>query len=675
MNKMKGILQFATACGLIAASIGSAQAQSDSSLDEVTVTAKRLEEEIPQQLAQYGTHVDVITAAQIKNGGYIDVASALEALAPALYVSSKNGPFDYVQVSLQGSRTEDVLWLVDGIRINNRLYAGTTPLDTIPASMIERIEVLDGGQALFYGTQAVAGAVNIVTKAFTDTPSGAFSVGADTNNSKLFSGYFRDAVGNNHFVVYASRDQSPGIQPFPDADYQPSGTDRHRYYYLTTLGGKYAYDFADHLTLSASYQHTEGKLDDAQPMLTALAYNRRDEDLVSSKLDYEPSDAFKVYVKDYIHYWRSHYTEVDNGTTAYTYTPGPPGATTVAENEGGWGYRDSGINLLTEFAPNRGLVYVAGYDYQDYTGRDAVLVIQQETEHVNAFFGQIRTTPDLIPDAHLAAGLRYNDPSFGQSATVWNGSGQYDLTHSVFLKASVGTAFRLPTDEELFANDPDDERGDPNLKPETSTFANVSVGGTAPLGESALKWEVIGFYRAIKNLIDFQSFDAATDQDVFGNVPGKVVVHGVEVTLQSLITQALSANFNATYSHSRQSGSDFQFDQVPVMQVKAGLDYHPSGLPVGASAMLVRVGDLDYEPFGAGNGRYGYGNYTLLDLSGRVFLDASRHQRIDLHLNNVFDKTYYTGLSFGVNDVSGNPYVAHDLGLPRTFSAYYTYSF
>src|ERR1700678_3050796 len=223
-NGMKGIVQFAAACGLIAASIGSAQAQSDSALDEVTVTATRLEEEIPQQLAQYGTHLDVITAAQIKNGGYIDVASALEALAPALYISSQNGPFDYVQVSLQGSRTEDVLWLVDGIRINNRLYAGTTPLDTIPASMIERIEVLDGGQALFYGTQAVAGAVNIVTKSFTDPPSGAFGLGADTNGGKQLNGYYRDSLENNHFAVYASHDESPGIQPFPTADYQPSGT-------------------------------------------------------------------------------------------------------------------------------------------------------------------------------------------------------------------------------------------------------------------------------------------------------------------------------------------------------------------------------------------------------------------------------------------------------------------
>src|SRR6202522_4173681 len=202
-NGMKGIVQFAAACGLIAASIGSAQAQSDSALDEVTVTATRLEEEIPQQLAQYGTHLDVITAAQIKNGGYIDVASALEALAPALYISSKNGPFDYVQVSLQGSRTEDVLWMVDGIRINNRLYAGTTPLDTIPSGMVERIEILDGGQALFYGTQAVAGAVNIVTKAYSDHPDGSISVGGDSNNGKQAQGFYRDTIGNNRFVVYA----------------------------------------------------------------------------------------------------------------------------------------------------------------------------------------------------------------------------------------------------------------------------------------------------------------------------------------------------------------------------------------------------------------------------------------------------------------------------------------
>jgi outer membrane cobalamin receptor len=659
---------YTAACGLLAAiHVIPAQAQTASSLEEVVVTAKSLEDDLPQQLSRYGTRVDTITAAEIQNGGYLDVAGTLQALAPGLYISPKNGPFDYVQISLQGSRTQDVLWLVDGIRINNRLYAGTTPLDTLPASMIERIEVLNGGQALFYGTQAVAGAVNIVTRGFSDHPGGSVSVGYDTNQAKQVSGYFRDAVGNNQFVVYASHDEAPGIQPFPDADFQPSGTDRRRFYKVTTVGGKYAYNFADDLTLSAAYQHTNANLDFAQPMLTAIAYNQRDENLVSAKLDYAPSDEFKFYVKNYYHWWYSHYTEFDN-------VIGSPGELTTIDDHDFWGFKDYGVNLLTQIAVNRGFEYLAGYDFQNYTGRDAVLVIQQQTEHVNAIFGQIRTTPDLTPNARLAAGLRYNIPSVGESALVWNGSGQYDLSSSLFIRANFGTAFRLPTAEELFANDPEDERGNPNLKPETSTNANVSIGGNAASGAASLKWELIGFYRDIQNLIDFQSFDPNTNQDVFGNVPGTVTTRGLEVALEGIMSASWSGNFSATYNKSRQSGSQLQFAQIPVTQVKLGFDYHPSS-PFGASANLVYVGDVDAEPFGAGNGRFGYGNYTVVDFGARFFFDSTRHHRIDLHLNNAFDRTYWSGLGHGVDDITGDSYVVHNLALPRAFGASYSYTF
>jgi hypothetical protein len=44
-------------------------------------------------------------------------------------------------------------------------------------------------------------------------------------------------------------------------------------------------------------------------------------------------------------------------------------------------------------------------------------------------------------------------------------------------------------------------------------------------------------------------------------------------------------------------------------------------------------------------------------------------------LNNSFNKVYYSGLGYGVNDDTGNPYAVHNLGLRRTFSAYYTYNF
>src|SRR5262245_34305674 len=103
-------------------------------VERVLITG-RLEEMLPQQLSQYGTRVDVVSSVDIQNGGYLDVVQSLQNFVPGLYIAPKNGPFDYVDISLQGSRTDDVLWLVDGVRINNRLYSGTTPLDTLPSAM------------------------------------------------------------------------------------------------------------------------------------------------------------------------------------------------------------------------------------------------------------------------------------------------------------------------------------------------------------------------------------------------------------------------------------------------------------------------------------------------------------------------------------------------------------
>jgi vitamin B12 transporter len=651
--------------------------QSASQLQEVVVTARSIETELPQQLSQYGTRVDTVSAAQILSGGYLDVPEALEAQTPGLYIASDAGPFNYVKVSLQGSRTEDVLWLVDDVRINNRLYAGTTPLDTIPASMVERIEVLDGGQALFYGTQAVAGAVNIVTRSFTNHPDGAFTLGADSGGGKHLDGYFRDALANNYFVVYATHDEAePGLRPFPSSDYQPSGTQRHRGYDLTTLGVKYAYNFTDALAFSTLYQHTDGKLDLPSAYVVADAFNQRNEDLLTAKLDYVPSDAFKTFVKGYYHRWSSYYTEFDNGTTAYTYVPGAPGELVQVNNDNFWGYKDYGANLMTQTAITRGLSAVVGYDMQNYWGHDSVLVIRQETEQINAFFGQLRADPELIPLTHLAAGLRYNIASFGPSALIWNAGAQTDFLPSLYLKVNVGTAFRLPTDEELFANDPDDERGDANLKPETSHDLNVAVGGSIPIGGPApLHWEAMTFYRLINNLIDYQSYDAASGQDVFGNVPGTVRTIGEQLTFEAAFTSGLSGTLSGTYSRARQAGVDYQFDQIPLSLIKAGLDYHPPGSRFGAGLTMDHVGDLDDEPFGAGGGRVGYGNYTIFDIDGRFFLDAAHHQRVDVHINNLFNRIFYSGVGAGQTDVTQTPYVVHDLALPRTFQANYTYSF
>ncbi len=643
----------------------SAKASGDS-LEEITVSSRRLEEEIPQELEKYGTRVDTITTTQITDGGFTDVAQALGTLAPGLYLNSKNGPFDYVDASFQGSRTEDILWLVDGVRINNRLYAGTTPLDTIPAGMIERVEVIEGGQALFYGTQAVAGAINIVTKAFSDKPDGAISVAADSNTGKHADGYVRDAVGKSQFVVYLSSDKSEGYQPFRDQDYQPSGTDRRRAYDVLTLGAKYAYNFTDDIRISADEQHTDARLDYANPYLVATEFNDRSEDLLTMKLDAKFNDNVQLFIKPYYHWWSSWVTQ-DNNTIP------PSDNLIIAYDHARWGYKDSGANVLTEIRPGGLFEYFAGYDLQEYTGSDQSLVITQHTESTNAVFSQIRTSSEFSTDLKLSAGFRYNKPSVGQTATVWTLNGHYDITQSWYVRGEVGTTFRLPTTEELFANDPLDERGDPNLKPEKGTNTTLAAGGHADVGETDFHWELIGFYREIKNLIDYASFDATTSQAVFGNVPGTVRTKGGEVTLNAAVANALSANVNFTYADARDPSTGTQIPRVPKNLLKAGLDYHPLDHPWGANLTLNHFGTT-YQT-GLWDGTEAYGNISVVDASARYFIDPARRQKIDVTLQNLFDKTYATGLGTGTRDADGSFYTFWNLGIPRTVRVSYTYGF
>ncbi len=123
---------------------------------------------------------------------------------------------------------------------------------------------------------------------------------------------------------------------------------------------------------------------------------------------------------------------------------------------------------------------MSGYDLQKYGGRDEVLLIEPNKELTQAVFGQLRLSPELIPGTHLSAGFRYNHPDVGDQSIVWNTTGQYDFSESLFVRTTLGTNFRLPSAEELFANDPLDERGNPNLKPEKSRSIETSVGGQVP---------------------------------------------------------------------------------------------------------------------------------------------------------------------------------------------------
>jgi len=631
----------------------------DEQLREVIVTAHSLELTTPLELSRYGYDVEFLSNEQVKRQGFVDVTQALEMLVPGAFVTTQAGAFSYVNLSLQGSRTADVLWTVDGVRINNRLYNGTSPADTLPSSMIERIEVLKGGQGLLYGTQASAGVINVVTKAFSDKPDGAVSLGGDSREGLHANGYLRGALGEHQFVAWASKDRTDGYSLY-DA-YQPGATTRDRAYDVESYGAKYGYSFTDSLRLTLQGVHTEAALDYPSP--TQTDQNTRNEEVVSGRLDYTPNEQVQLFLKGYMHDWDSHFIEdVTHPVAAF------------------WGFKDFGLSAAAQLNLTPGLTYHVGVDYQKYRGRDEVLLIEGLTEKAQAVFAQIRTTDELSKRAHFTAGLRYNDNS-GTTATVWSGSGVFNLTQSVHVEGSLGTSFLLPDAYQLFAIDPTDTHGNPDLKPEKSINVNLAIGGKLEGLSRPLAWQITGWKRSVKNLItDDDTNPPAGFDTVFINSDAKVKMSGVELLLRGTFTDALGFDASYMYSREKNAGSGTQLANRPKNSGKLGLSWEKTGAPFGASIAL-KYGGSTYASFQSVTNTptmQAYGDDLIANLGVQWYPDPmTRHHRVSLRVENLFDTDYVTRIRS--TRLTGSPpptrLVYRNLGAPRTGYLNYSYQF
>lgn len=175
----------ATAAGAQDASEGS---RSEVELAEVVVVGSR---GTPRLVTESAAPIDLIDGDQLRATGLNDLSKALQFLAPSVnFPRSATGPSaaNTRGVTLRGLSPDQVLVLVDGKRrhassvlnFNNVVGRGTVPVDlnTIPLSAVERVEILRDGAAAQYGSDAIAGVVNIVLKgvdsqSFTSLQAGA----------------------------------------------------------------------------------------------------------------------------------------------------------------------------------------------------------------------------------------------------------------------------------------------------------------------------------------------------------------------------------------------------------------------------------------------------------------------------------------------------------------------
>ncbi len=669
---------------------GAAQAQDEqtTSVDELLVATRSLEQTVPLELSRQGHDLVIVGEEVIQNKSYPDVAAALQMEVPGLYIASTAGPFSYSYLSLQGSRTQDVLWTIDGIRINNRLYSTTAPSDTLPSSMIERIEVLKGGEGLFYGTQGVAGVINVVTRDFSDTFNGQVTLGGDTNDSLHIDGLVRGSSGPHRFVAFATKDEADGFESF--SAYQPSATMRDRGYDVLSGGLKYGIDLSENLSLNASWIRTDADLDYPSPTRVAFSQNSREEDTIGLKLDYAPDEGLQFFIKAYHHDWDSRYTTIVNSLTS-------PVIQTTTDDNLYWGYKDQGINALAKY-PVGGFDLLAGYDFQEYEARDEVLIIDTTAEEVHAFFAQVATNNDLSDRYRIAAGVRYNQTG-ENTATVWNINGRFDITGSVFVQGNIGSSFTLPTAENLFAIDPFSTFGNPALRPEEGTNFNVSLGGRV---NDSLEWMVTGFKRNIKDLITF-SDDPALVPDAVEALPdysgeayvnlGEAEFTGFEVLGAGKLADNWRWNVSFTSTNAESvgvtppAGFSPQLDRIPRTFTKAGLSYEAPSGKWGASGTGLWVGD-NFRTLGAFNAPAGsgvpslpreqvnFGDYYVLDLAAHLYLDEDQKHKIVARLQNALDEPYATGIArTAVDPPAIGRFHPENRGVPRTFHLRYTYSF
>lgn len=660
-----GVAGAALLCGASAVAQTAASGRTiEPELEEIIVTSSRsLETTQPLELSRYGADLEILTEEQIRAHGFVDVSQALELLVPGVHLTTQAGAFSYVDLQMQGSRNSDVLWTIDGIRINNRLYNSTSPADTLPSSMIERTEVLKGSHGLMYGTQAIAGVVNVVTRSLSEGGDGALTVGVGSDGLRRINGYGRDSFGRHQLAFWASRDQNDGYEIY-DA-YQPTSTSRKRSYDVDSVGLKYGFDFTEDLRLMVFGIHTDARLD--YPNVSNVSVNDRTEDIVAFRLDYTPEEGAQYFLKGYYHDWDTDY-----------YTPPNPSAY--------WGYDDFGLNAAALLRPHDSFEFHIGYDFQSYEGQDEVWEIDGLREEVHAVHAQIRSTDDLSERARFAVGARYNETG-GNAATVWNASAIWNFSERLYVQGVVGTSFMLPSAENLYLvhcrSGANCTHGNPELGAEESAALNVSIGGRIDAGRRALGWQLTAWNRRIDNLITTAPIPADHPNPpppeftrTFVNIPEEVKATGGEFLLRGPVTDALSFNVSYTYSREVARNSNQQIADRPRRQYKGSLAYVPPGRAFGVNAAFKYVGDKSREL--AAFGRQEYGGVHVVDLGAHVYLDGTQQrQRLNFRLENALDRRYSTLVNQA--NLAGSdpvlPFMYRRLAPPRTVHVNYTYFF
>jgi iron complex outermembrane receptor protein len=240
-------------------SISASAAEETAKVERIEITGSRIQ----RQDMETASPVTVIDAAAIRAEGFTSVDELLQAqtsmAGAAVGSSTNNGADGIAQVDLRGMGSQRTLVLLNGRRMVNSGSGADSAVDlnAIPVAMIARVEILKDGASAVYGSDAIAGVVNIITKkdfeGFQFDVQGGMTDKSDGENGEISALYGMNTDSGNYTLGVAYSKREGVIQS--DRDWTDPGYSS--FIPTGSLGGKVINDQGEWVNRDSGYDYTQ----------------------------------------------------------------------------------------------------------------------------------------------------------------------------------------------------------------------------------------------------------------------------------------------------------------------------------------------------------------------------------------------------------------------------------
>jgi vitamin B12 transporter len=484
------------------------QSDPDSQLDPFVVVATRT----PDDIRTLGTAVDLITPEDLSREQITTLAAALGGV-PGAPVFANGAPGSDVSIFMRGADSDQTLFLVDGIRLNDANTDYSVFLGGARLGATDTIEIARGPQSTLYGSEAVGGVISIEAQKGSGSPSAEVDIEAgsfDTVAGTL------DAQGAEDKWAWSLSASGSHTENQRQNNAFDSGD----------LVLRLDRDLSAAVSLGATLRGFEGKYGDPGDIYTNDPYAYEDESnwLGTVFADFHPATD-----------WTAHITlgGQDRRYLSFDESPGVFTDTTVVQNRRGV------LDAQTTFSGLTDQKVTAGVTGEVETTQDDGYGDIDQRQNLFAAFAEDEWHP--LASTYLTGGLRYDDfDTFGSSFTGRVTAAWLTPDRSIKLRASYGTGFNAPSFLELYGV-ATGYVGNPDLKPERSRGGDAGIDFYLP--KDAGSFSATWFRSDYTNLIvyDFNVYPGTTI-----NV-GRSRTDGVELETKLKLFAGLELHASYTY--------------------------------------------------------------------------------------------------------------------------------